>query len=54
MHETRKKERIKVLRLSRTRDNATRKNIADFIAFVRSEIQDNPDVDPAVRLFVTK
>ena len=52
--ETRKKERIEVLRLPRTRDNATRKNITNFIAFVRSEVQDNPDVDPAVGLFVPK
>ena len=52
--QTRKKEQVKVLGLPRTGNDTARKNIANLITFVRSKVQDNPDIDPTVRLLVVK
>jgi len=52
VHQAGKEERIKVLGLSWTRDDASREDIPNLVALVRRKIQDYPDIDPAVRLFV--
>ena len=54
MSQAREKERVDVLGLPRTRNDAARKYVSNFVPFVRSKIQDNPYIDPAVRLFIAK
>jgi hypothetical protein len=54
MGQTGEEEQVEVLRLPRTGNDATRKNVANFVAFIRREIQDGPYIDPAVGFFIAK
>ena len=52
MGEPGEEERVEVFGRLWTGNDATGENISNVIAFTRSQFQQDPDVDPALRLFV--
>jgi len=51
---TREKKRVDVLGLPWAGDNATRDGIVNLVTFARCKVQEDPNVDPAIRLLVAK
>ena len=54
MCKTWEEERVEVFRVSWARNNASGKDIANFVAFVRHQVQYYPYVHPAIGLLVAK
>ena len=52
MCQTWEEEQIEVFQVLQTRDDTPRKNVVYFVTLVGCEVQDDPDVNLAVRLFV--
>ena len=54
MRKTWEEEWVKMFGVFWTRDYAANDDISDFVTLVRGEIEDNPNVDPAIRFFILK
>ena len=52
MRQARKEERIQVRGVIGTRNNPPRNDIAYFVALVGREIEDDPNINPAVGFFI--
>ena len=52
VRQTRKEEGIDVFGMSRARNDTPRKDIANFVAMSRPQIQDNPDIYPTVGFLI--
>ena len=52
MSKTRKEERVEMFGVFWAGDYAANKIIPDFVALVRSEVENNPYIDPAIGFFV--
>jgi hypothetical protein len=50
MCQAREEERVKILGVSGTRNNTSGKDISNFIALFGPQVQDDPNVNPAIRL----
>ena len=48
MSDAREQEGVEIIRVVWARDNTPRENTSNLIAFVRCEVDQDPDVDPEI------
>ena len=52
MSQSRKQEQVEILWPIWTRYDTSRQNILDLVVFIWSQVNNDPDIDPAIQLFV--